>query len=347
MDNNNCFKLDVAKCSELRELVGLSSNIVIICHVSPDGDAVGSSLALRHVLNSLGKSAVVVTPDLLPKNLLWLPGAKEISVFTRDETKVKRLFESADLVFCLDFNDVKRIDRVASTLVDSKAKKVLIDHHLFPENFADLVFSRPESSSTCFLLYELMKVVGWGRHINRAVATCIYTGMMTDTGNFSYNSNQPELYLAIADLIGKGIDKDRIYSIVCNSNTVNRLRLNAHAVSENLRVYPEHRAALITLSTEELNRFKYEKGDTESLVNTPLSVPEIVYSVFFREEKNYIKVSTRSKGEFPVNKICEVHFNGGGHKNASGGEFYGTMEQAIEKFESIMEFYDKYLPKQR
>ncbi len=284
---------------------------------------------------------------MLPKNLTWLPGAKEITIFTRDEAKVRGLFEAADLVFCLDFNAVKRIDRVAGALLGSKGIKVLIDHHLFPEDFADITISRPEASSTCFLLYELLKAMEWGHRINRAVATCIYTGMMTDTGNFSYNSNQPEIYLAVADLVNKGIDKDKIYSIVCNSNTVNRLRLNAYAISEKMQVYPEHRAALITLSTEELNRFKYEKGDTESLVNTPLSIPEIVYSVFLREEKNYIKVSSRSKGEFPVNKMCEAHFNGGGHKNASGGEFHGSMEQAKETFESILALYDKYLPKQR
>lgn len=344
MNKTESLNLDKAKVDETCRLLTDNDNIVITCHLTPDGDAIGSALALCHLLRGMGKKAKVVTPDVPPKNLYGLPGAKDIVPLTRFEAQVKSLFADAGLICCLDFNAAKRVDRLAPLLMDAACPKILIDHHLFPEDFADVVISHPESSSTCFLLYQVIVAMGWGGRITRRVAECLYTGMMTDTGNFTYNSNNPELYIVIADLVKRGIDKDRIYSMVCNSNSVSRLRLNGYAINEKLRVFPEHRAALISLTQEELNRYHYERGDTESLVNVPLSVPEMVYSVFLREEAAYIKVSCRSRGEFPVNKMCEDHFNGGGHKNAAGGEFFGTMDQAIAKFESILDQYDKYLP---
>lgn len=344
MNKTVSLNLDKAKVDEMRRLINDNDNIVITCHLTPDGDAVGSTLALCHLLRAMGKKAKVVTPDVPPKNLYGVPGAKEIVPFTRFETQVKSLFAEAGMICCLDFNAPKRVDRLAPLLLDASCPKILIDHHLYPENFADVVISHPESSSTCFLLYQLIVAMGWSGMISRRVAECIYTGMMTDTGNFTYNSNDSELYVVVADLVKRGVDKDRIYSMICNSNSVSRLRLNGYAISEKLRVFPEHRAALISLTQDELNRYHYERGDTESLVNVPLSVPEMVYSVFLREETAYIKVSCRSRGEFPVNKMCEEHFNGGGHKNAAGGEFFGTMAQAIAKFESIIDQYDKYLP---
>lgn len=344
MNKTVSLNLDKAKVDEMRRLINDNDNIVITCHLTPDGDAIGSTLALCHLLRAMGKKAKVVTPDVPPKNLYGVPGAKEIVPFTRFEPQVKSLFAEAGLICCLDFNASKRVDRLAPLLLDASCPKILIDHHLFPENFADVVISHPESSSTCFLLYQLIVAMGWVDMISRRVAECIYTGMMTDTGNFTYNSNDSELYIVIADLVKRGVDKDHIYSMICNSNSVSRLRLNGYAINEKLRLFPEHRAALISLTQDELNRYHYERGDTESLVNVPLSVPEMVYSVFLREETAYIKVSCRSRGEFPVNKMCEEHFNGGGHKNAAGGEFFGTMAQAIAKFESILDQYDKYLP---
>lgn len=345
MDTKYTFKLDSAKIDGLRQLIDASDDVILTCHLTPDGDAIGSTLALYHLLRKMDKNVRVVTPDLPPKNLFGLPGAREILPYTRFESQVTDLFANAGLICCLDFNAAKRVDRLSPLLLESKARKVLIDHHLFPEDFADISISHPEMSSTCLLLYHVITALGWGDKITKPVAECIYTGMMTDTGNFTYNSNDPGIYMVIADLVGRGINKDRIYSMVCNSNTVSRLRLNGYAVNEKLRIFPEHRAALISLTQDELNRYHYERGDTESLVNVPLSIPEIIYSIFLREESAYIKVSCRSRGEFPVNKICEEHFNGGGHKNASGGEFYGTMDEAIAKAESLLSQFDKYLPK--
>lgn len=328
----------------LRRFITESDRIVITCHVSPDGDAIGSSLALMHVLSSIGKEVNIVTPDLPPRNLMFLPGARQILPFTRYAESGKELFEKADLVVCLDFNDIKRVDKMADTLLSSPAKKVLIDHHLNPGDFADLVISHPEMSSTCILLFRVLCRLELFGKIGKKAAECIYTGMMTDTGNFTYNSNDPDLYVVISELVKKGVNKDKLYQTVCNTNSANRLRLNGYAVYRKMQLFPEHQAAMVVLTKEELKEFDYEKGDTESLVNVPLSVPDITYSVFFRDDGEYIKVSFRSKGEFAVNRICETYFNGGGHKNAAGGEFYGTLDDAVALFLSILDENDKYLP---
>lgn len=325
-----------SQIKELRTLLSDSKNFVITCHVSPDGDAIGSSLAMWHVLSSIGKNAYVVTPDMLPKSLLSLPGARDILPFTRYGDFCRQLFAGADIILCLDFNAPSRVDKMADTLLKSPAKKVLIDHHLDPDTFADLIISYPKMSSTCLLVFRILCRLELFDKIDKKAAECIYAGMMTDTGNFTYNSNDPDMYVIIAELLKKGIDKDRIYSHICNSHSESRLRLNGYAVSQKMKLYFEHHAALITLTQDELKQFGYEKGDTESLVNVPLSIPDIEYSVFLRDDVDYIKVSMRSKGNFAVNKICESHFNGGGHKNAAGGEFHGSMQECINLFESTL-----------
>lgn len=331
-----------SKINELKQLIIDSENIVITCHVSPDGDAIGSTLAMCHILRAMGKDARIVTPDLPPKTLMFLPGTRDIVVFTRNADLGRQLFSDADLVLCLDFNSPYRVDKMADTMLQSQGKKVLIDHHLAPDKFADLVISHPEISSTCLLVYKIICQLGLSEKIDRNVADCIYTGMMTDTGNFTYNSEDPDIYLTISELLKKGINKDRLYSRVCNTNSESRIRLIGYAISQKMQLFPEHHAALIALTQEELKQFKYEKGDTESLVNIPLSIPDISYSIFLRDDVDYIKVSARSVGNFPVNRICEKHFSGGGHKNAAGGEFRGSVQEAIDKFISILDENDIY-----
>jgi len=335
--------IDSKSISRLRALISECCNMVITCHLSPDGDAMGSSLALAAALKNMGKRAKVIVPDTPPKYLMFLPGADEIVIYSRSQPYAQRLFSNADVVFCLDYNEPKRIDMMADAMTSSPATKVMIDHHLNPSDFPDIVISHPEDSSTSMLIFRVLTDMDLSDCISADVAECIYTGMMTDTGNFSYNSNCADLYVVIADLIKRGIDKDAIYRKVYFSNSYNRLRLNGYAMYENFTVYPEHKAALITLTRDELNRFHYQKGDTEDLVNRPLTIPDITYSVFLREETDYIKVSARSKGDFPVNLMCKKHFNGGGHLNAAGGEFYGTMEEAIAKFVGLQPEFDIYI----
>lgn len=322
---------------QLRDYITRYNNIVITCHLSPDGDAVGSSLGLMHALETVGKTVHVVVPDMIPRSLMFLPGAKDVIVFTKQEDVVKNIVDRANLIICLDFNALSRIDKLAPTISGAKAKKIMIDHHLDPEKFCDLTISYSEMASTCELVFRALMGIGFLKQINRKSAECIYTGMITDTGNFSYNSSRPDLYCIVAELLARGINKDRIYNLAMNTSSADRLRLIGYALSEKLEVYPESRAALITLNKVELERFNYKKGDTESLVNMPLQIPNVQWSIFMREDPEYVKVSSRSQGDFSVNTICEQYFNGGGHKNAAGGEFMGTLDEAVATFHKILE----------
>lgn len=336
-------EIDQMLVDKIKQLVLMAHDIVITCHVSPDGDALGSSCALWSVLKSLGKSVNVVTADCAPRSLQFLPGVHDIIASTRQLDRAHELFAKADLIFCMDFNDQDRLDRLTDALLKSKARRVIIDHHLDPQMEADVVISRPEISSTSALLYILLWQMQWTRALNRNAAACIYTGMMTDTGNFSYNSNDPDLYLIIHDLMRKGIDKDNLYKLVMNTSSETRIRIMGYA-QYRMQLLPDHRAAVITLSADELKEFGYNKGDTEGLVNVPLAIPEITYSVFLREDApDCVKVSMRSKGDFSVSRICEENFNGGGHANAAGGEFHGSLDEAVEKLFEIIPNYDKYL----
>lgn len=334
--------IEESKVKAVRKLLEENDRIVITCHMSPDGDAVGSSLGLMHTLSKLGKDVHVVTPDRIPDTLRCLPGSKEIVPYSKYTDFATKLLQEAEVIFCLDFNALYRVDRMSEVLAEAPGKKVLVDHHENPEDFADITISYPKQSSTCALLFRLLCRLELFGMIGRKAATCIYTGMMTDTGNFSYNSNDPDLYVIIAELIKKGINKDEIYKKVMDTKNLNVLKLHSYAIA-NMRVFDDQKAALITLSADELKRFNYRKGDTEGLVNVPLSIPGIIYSVFLRDDEKEIKVSSRSKGDFRVNDICERYFNGGGHVNASGGELQCSLDEAVEIFMSTLPEVEKYL----
>ena len=328
--------LSKSEADALSRSIDDARRIVVVCHVAPDGDAIGSSLALWHTLRGLGKDVFVVVPDACPASLRFLNGYKDILVYTRYTEFAQQLLENADLIFCLDFNEPKRVDKMEAALTASKARKILIDHHLHPAPFCNMTISHPEISSTCEVLFRVICSLGLFEQMGVDAASAIYTGMMTDTGNFAYNSNYPEIYITIAELIKKGIDKDWIYARIHNTNSENKLRLNGYAIAQKMEVFPEQCAALITLSQNELNQYDYQKGDTEGLVNVPLSMEHILFSAFLREESNLIKISLRSKGSFPANKIASDYFNGGGHLNAAGGEFYGTLQEAHSRILEIL-----------
>lgn len=324
------------KLKKIKELIDSSERVVIITHSAPDGDAAGSSLALRLVLEHLGIEARVIYPDMLPPSLRRLPGAKDATDATRYPDFARKLIAEASLIFCLDFNEPSRTGRISGVLESATAPKVLIDHHLHPADFTDVAVSRPEMSSTCFLLFKVLCGLELFPFIDKAAATCLLTGMMTDTGNFSYNASDPEIHIVVAELMRLGADIEKIYRQQFETHSENCLRLNSYALLEKMEVFPDDGAALITLSRDELNRFGYVKGDTEGLVNRPLAIPEVVYSCFLREEDGYVKVSMRSLGSFPVNEVCHEHFGGGGHLNAAGGEFPGTLDEAAAMFRSLL-----------
>lgn len=250
---------------------------------------------------------------------------------------------------CTDFNDPKRINPVGDKMMANPCPKILIDHHPFPADFADVAFSYPESPSACEIVYRILKEIDQQPIANsrQQIATCIYTGLMTDTGNFSFNSTYPEVYEIIADLVRAGVEKDKIYNLIFNQYSADRVRLMGYALYRKMRIYPEHHVAVITLSADELDRYHYQVGDTEGLVNMPLQIADVYYSVFMREERakpgtpnSRIRISFRSQGDRPVNVFAHEVFRGGGHPNASGGEVYGTIEQALRRFHST---YRKYL----
>lgn len=329
--------IDEKQIRKAKALIERAEHILVITHMSPDGDAVGSSLAAMHVLGAMGKDVKVLVPDAFLSQLRALPGAKEIVDSTRYPDFAVRLFDNADLVLCLDFNEPSRTGRLEPLLRVCKADLILIDHHLHPDIDAAAVISYPQMSSTCYLLFRFFCRLELFNLIDRPAAQCLLAGMMTDTGNFAYNCDDPELYTVVAELLRKGADKEQLFRQLFDTSSENRMRLNSYALLEKMEVYDDMGAALITLTRDELNRFHYVKGDTEGLVNRPLAIPEVQYSAFMREESDCIRVSMRSKGSFPVNKVCADHFDGGGHLNAAGGDFHGTMPEAIKFFRSLME----------
>lgn len=322
-----------------------AEKIVIVSHVSPDGDAIGSSLGLYHFLDALGKRVNVIMPNSFPAFFKWMPGANDIIIYNKYKDFADKLIQEADVICCLDFNVLSRIDVMEEAVKNSPARKLLVDHHLNPGDFSRITISHPGMSSTSELVFRLICQLGCFEDITKEGAECIYTGMMTDTGGFTYNSNSREIYLIIGELLSKGIDKDEICRRVFNTHSEGRLRLMGYVLYEKMQVFPAYRSALITLTREEQSRFQYAKGDTEGFVNMPLSMKDVDFSVFLREdtEKDMIKVSLRSVGDFPCNKVAADFFNGGGHLNASGGEFYGPMEEAVELFNQALAKYESLL----
>ena len=377
----------------MKSLVENAHNIVIFTHMAPDGDAMGSSLALWHWVNSLtgtesagltakrsvsetvcqaeGRSVQVIVPNAFPAFFNWMPGASDILIYEKCAERCNTLIAQADLFICTDFNDPKRIGPMGDKMMENPCPKILIDHHLNPVDFADEVHSDPSACSSCEIVYRILTgeaslsgTESAGLSVNEAnglsaqrsvssksgltceIATAIYTGLMTDTGNFSFNSTRCEIYEIIAELVRAGIKKDEIYNAVFNQYSVDRVRLTGYALYRKMRIYPEHHLALITLSADELDRYHYQVGDTEGLVNMPLQISDVYYSVFMREErpkpgtpKPRIRVSFRSQGDRPVNIWANEVFHGGGHANASGGELFGSLEQAVRLFEQSFPKY--------
>lgn len=331
---------------KIRKLIETKDKIVIVTHLSPDGDAIGSSLGLYHFLNVIEKDVNIVIPNAFPEFLSWIKGNKEIVHFDKYAEFGTKLINEADLLFCLDFNTPKRVGEVRDAVINSSAVKVLIDHHLNPDDFCDVVVSHPEISSTSELIFRLICRMGFFELINKRCAESIYMGMMTDTGAFTYNSNDPDIYFIISQLLKKGINKDEIYRNVYNNNSEDRVRLNGFAVTERMTVFTQYNTAIISLSMEDLRRYNYKNGDTEGIVNIPLSIKDIIFSIFIREDRDKIKLSFRSVGDFPANRVANEFFNGGGHLNAAGGEFTGSLEEAVRSFEKILPEYEDLLLKQ-
>ncbi|MDD4608557.1 MAG: DHH family phosphoesterase [Bacteroidaceae bacterium] len=322
-----------------------AKRVVIVSHLSPDGDALGSSLGMLHVLHEMHKEVTVIVPNEYASFLSWMPAIKEVVLYNKYPDFSQQLIDAADVICCFDFNDLKRIGDLGKLVEASSARKLLVDHHLNPTDFCEIMISHPEISSTSELVFRLICRMGFYDLLSKEAAECIYTGMMTDMGSFTYNSNREDIYFIIGRLLKKGIDKDDIYRRVFNNYSENRIRLMGFMLYKKLKVYSDVHAALMTFSQEEQEQFNFIKGDAEGFVNLPLSVSGIRFSAFFREDKEQgmIKISLRSVGSFPCNQVAGTYFNGGGHLNASGGEFTGTLEEAVAQFEKALEAYTELL----
>lgn len=324
-----------------------SKKIVLTCHVRPDGDALGSTLGFAHLFEVLGKEAKVIVPDQPPKTLAQMPGYKNIAVYTKYDPYCSRVVSEADLIVCCDFNKPSRQDQMAPLIQEAKCAKVLVDHHQDPDYFCDLTFSYEDMSSTCELAFRIIAAMGLYNEINKNSATCLLTGIITDTRNFTVNIKHPDIYEILMRLIEKGADKDRIVKEALMTRTLSSLKIQAYAISECMEILEDHRTAIITLNKEALKRFHYEKGDTEGLVNMPLDVRGMVSSFFLREDTDYIRISARSVGQFPVSKVCEDLFGGGGHLQAAGGEYVGNLEECKRILIEALPLYDSYLPEKK
>ena len=337
--------LDNDQLALMDQLISDANTVLVVCHKSPDGDAIGSSLGWAEFMRLRGKDVTVIVPDQYPDFLKWLPNTDKIVRYDKHTDKCDMLFKIADLVFCLDFNTPSRVDEMQHALVNSPAKKVLIDHHLKPDVPADLVVSQPEASSTCELVFRIVWQMGAFADLGKPFAVPVYCGMMTDTGGFTFNSNRPEIFQIISELLTKHIDKDRIYRNVFHNYSENRLRLTGYVLYEKLVYMPDYHAAYYSLTRDELKRFNYIKGDTEGLVNMPQQIKGLKLSISLREdtEKNIVWVSLRSVDDFPCNLMAEEFFNGGGHLNASGGKVEGTIDEAIEITKKAISAYENKL----
>lgn len=327
----------------LEETLVRTTKAIIVTHVSPDGDAVGSSLALYHYLRGRGINTTVIVPNAFPQFLKWLDGAEYIIQYDLEQTQAESLFLQADTIFCLDFNTLSRIKDVAPLVHNSSAQKIMIDHHPHPEPFAQLVFSFPHISSTSELVYRLIVDIGGLSSVSLSAAQAIYTGMMTDTGAFTYNANSPDIYLIISQLLSKGVDKDQIYRKVYNNYSEQRFRMMGYMLYEKMKIYKHQHTALLWLNAEEQKQFQHQKGDTEGFVNIPLSIKGVVFSIILREDTDMIKLSFRSVGKFPANEFAATYFGGGGHLNAAGGEYTGSLQDALSIIDNeLPSFYQKY-----
>ena len=331
---------------ELSRLFSSSENILLICHINPDGDAIGSQLALYHFLKANGKNVDMLAPNYLQDFLKWMDGADLINIFIKERKKCRTLIENADLIVLLDFNHSNRLGEAESFVLDSKAKKVIIDHHLDPGDFADLTISEPSKCSTAELVYELLTEINNGPFISKSIAESIYVGIVTDTGNFEYGAYSSRTFRIVADLLDSGIEKVKILNLIYNNFSSDRIRLQGFALNKRMVVLPEYKTAYIFLSKEDLAEYYHVKGDTEGFVNMPLSIKGIHFAALFIEKDNFIKMSFRSKGNFPTNEFASQYFSGGGHLNASGGEYSDTLINTITYFlkvlkENVWKFEEK------
>ena len=330
--------------SLLRELIEKpAQKMVILSHTNPDGDAVGSSLAWAEALRSRGHHATCIVPNKFPYYLDWMTGIRDIVIYRNEAERAAEAVAEADVIFCLDFHTLSRLDALGDVVAaNTTARRVLIDHHLDPSQDFDIIFSHPESSSTCFLVYSIIEALWGAESVTNTQAEVLYVGMMTDTGNFSFSHLTPELYRSLAVLSATGIDIPQIYNNVYNSFTEGRARLFGYVINRKMKIFHNGTVAHMSLTEKEMRRFWFQQGDSEGFVNYPLQIKKMKVSAMFTEHTDFIRVSLRSRGDIDVNIFAQRYFNGGGHKNAAGGKSFMNMEDTIAHYiKSVEEYHNE------
>ncbi|MEX0965986.1 MAG: bifunctional oligoribonuclease/PAP phosphatase NrnA [Bacteroidia bacterium] len=333
------MELQNEQTEEVKHLLKNAKRIFITSHANPDGDALGSSLALYHCFRKLGKEVMVASPNEWGDYLNWLPGCTEIRNYEKQKAEVVDFLKETEVIFCLDFNNLSRINEIGHHVRISKAKKILIDHHLEPQHFEDYAFWDPKASSTAELVYEFITAIEGPEAIDVTPGTCIYTGIMTDTGSFKFPTTTAKVHHIIARLIDLGVNNSEIHQRIYDTYSLNRLRLLGTALKDRMVVLPEYRTAYITIDQMDYETYDLKTGDTEGLVNFPLMLQDVVFSVLLKDKGDIIKMSFRSKGDFPADEIARKYFGGGGHRNAAGGRLHETLDKTVDKLVSLLPQY--------
>jgi phosphoesterase RecJ-like protein len=322
----------------IQQLLATPKKIAIIPHRSPDGDAMGSTLGLYHFLLKYNHQAIVVSPNEYPDFLAWMPGAETVKIFEKDKIRCAKILEEAELIFTLDFNALHRVGEMENVLNKLTAPFIMIDHHQSPDTYAAYTYSDTSFGSTCEMIFNFFSSLGKRAAIDKNIATCIYTGILTDSGSFRFPKTTGTTHRIIADLIDLGVENTVIPTLLFDNSSYERLQLLGRAL-QNMKLIPEHKTAYITLTQAELDTFNYIKGDTEGIVNYGLSIKGIVFAAILIEnsEEKIIKMSFRSQGDFDVNQFARENFNGGGHRNAAGGKSEVSMIETVKKFEDLVD----------
>ncbi len=328
---------------ELKQILDKPRSIVITSHRNPDGDALGSSLGLFHFLQKMQHNVSIILPSEYPEFLDWLPNAKAVIIYDAYPDTAKKKLKEADVFFSLDYNGLDRIDPMGPIVEELDCKKVMIDHHLYPEDYCDYVLSDTNASSTCELVFDFVELLGKEGLLDKTIANCLYTGILTDTGSFKY-ATSPKLFRIVSKLMQYGVDNTAIQNRIYNSLDKKKLELLGYCLSERMEILEEFNTGIITLSKEDYDHFDIQRGDTEGIVNYILMLKNVKFAAFITEQPKIIKLSLRSKGDFSVQAIAKKYFNGGGHRNASGGAVYGTLSSTIAKLKKILpEYTDELL----
>ena len=327
---------------DLKKILHIPQDVVILSHRNPDGDAVGSSLGLSLFLQKDGHNVKVIVPSEYPDFLAWMPQADNILVFDHEPEETTQVIKKASLIFCLDFNSLDRIDKAGEIVAESKVPKVMIDHHLYPEPFADFMLSDTTASSTCELVYDFIHLLDKKQDLDPIIGDCLFTGILTDTGSFKY-SNSPKLFRIAANLLELGVDDLRLQDLIFNSMNEKQLRILGHCLYNRMEILPEFKTGIITLTKEDYTHFDIQRGDTEGVVNFLLKMRDLKLAAFIHEQPTIVKLSLRSKGDIDVQDMAKRNFRGGGHKNAAGGASFHNLSITVRRFKEILSEYQAQL----